>query len=138
MALIDRYLISDLEFKDLTVPEGNYICAAPCVSQLDETAFPHPHKFDPSRYTGLEENGEWSLSGVDTVQKSARGYNLPFGAGRHRCIGEGFAGVQVKTIVVAMLKEFEIRLDGSFPQKDYTQLIVLPVKGSKLLLKKRV
>lgn len=33
---------------------------------------------------------------------------LPFGAGRHRCIGEPFTYLQLVTVVAIMVREFEM------------------------------
>uniref|UniRef100_A0A8C7VAN3 Lanosterol 14-alpha demethylase n=1 Tax=Oncorhynchus mykiss TaxID=8022 RepID=A0A8C7VAN3_ONCMY len=52
---------------------------------------------------------------------------VPFGAGRHRCIGENFAYVQIKTIWSTMLRLYEFNLvDGYFPTINYTTMIHTP------------
>uniref|UniRef100_A0A8C6S4J8 Lanosterol 14-alpha demethylase n=1 Tax=Neogobius melanostomus TaxID=47308 RepID=A0A8C6S4J8_9GOBI len=52
---------------------------------------------------------------------------VPFGAGRHRCIGENFAYVQIKTIWSTMLRMYEFELvDGYFPTINYTTMIHTP------------
>ena len=53
---------------------------------------------------------------------------IPFGAGRHRCIGESFAYVQIKTIWSVMLRLFEFDLvDGRFPEVNYQTMIHTPL-----------
>ena len=53
---------------------------------------------------------------------------VPFGAGRHRCIGETFAYVQIKTIWSVMLQLFEFELaDGHFPGVNYQTMIHTPL-----------
>ena len=62
--------------------------------------------------------------------------------GRHRCIGESFAYVQIKSIAATMLRNYKISLpsDGKggvqFPEPDYTRLFVLP-KGECLMTYER-
>uniref|UniRef100_A0AAY5ENZ1 Lanosterol 14-alpha demethylase n=1 Tax=Electrophorus electricus TaxID=8005 RepID=A0AAY5ENZ1_ELEEL len=52
---------------------------------------------------------------------------VPFGAGRHRCIGENFAYMQIKTIWSMMLRLYEFELvDGYFPSVNYTTMIHTP------------
>uniref|UniRef100_A0A672FVX8 Lanosterol 14-alpha demethylase n=1 Tax=Salarias fasciatus TaxID=181472 RepID=A0A672FVX8_SALFA len=52
---------------------------------------------------------------------------VPFGAGRHRCIGENFAYVQIKTIWSTLLRMYEFDLvDGYFPSINYTTMIHTP------------
>lgn len=47
--------------------------------------------------------------------------------GRHRCIGENFAYVQIKTIWSTMLRLYEFDLiDGYFPTVNYTTMIHTP------------
>ncbi|KAJ1558797.1 Lanosterol 14-alpha-demethylase [Cladochytrium tenue] len=130
---------------DVVIPAGHFICASPQVSQLDPTRFPDPTRFDPYRHiAGVDTTAEWTIGGVDVAQKSARSHFLPFGAGRHRCIGEAFAYVQNKLIVSLFLRDYEISLpkdpktgEPVFPQADYTSLIVVPKEGSMLNIKKR-
>ena len=78
---IMRKVVADMDFNGYTISEGNYLCAAPCVSQLDSDKFPEPNKFDPKRHLNGEDLGEWNINGVDVAQKSAKSHYLPFGAG---------------------------------------------------------
>jgi sterol 14-demethylase len=53
---------------------------------------------------------------------------VPFGAGRHRCVGEFFAFVQIKTIWSVLLRMFELELvDGHFPSVNFTTMIHTPM-----------
>lgn len=48
-------------------------------------------------------------------------------SGRHRCIGENFAYVQIKTIWSTMLRMYDFDLvDGYFPTINYTTMIHTP------------
>ncbi|KAJ3046631.1 Lanosterol 14-alpha-demethylase, partial [Rhizoclosmatium hyalinum] len=142
---IMRLVENDVEFKGMTIPKGNFVCAAPQVSHLTESKFPEPYKFDPLRHMGSDEgSGEWTINGVDIAQKSARSLFLPFGAGRHRCIGEAFAFIQNKTIIALFIREYAHRLGSDpktgkqwFPEPDYTSLITIPKVPRKLLVKKK-
>lgn len=52
---------------------------------------------------------------------------VPFGAGRHRCIGEFFAYVQIKTIWSVLLRKYEFELvNGHFPEIDFETMIHTP------------
>ena len=52
---------------------------------------------------------------------------VPFGAGRHRCIGEAFAYVQIKTIWSTLLRVYEFELvDGRFPPVNTATMIHTP------------
>ena len=56
---------------------------------------------------------------------------VPFGAGRHRCIGESFAYVQNKTIWSVILEQYELSLppEGEFPEPNYAGMIHTPVSS---------
>jgi len=140
-----RKVIKPVNYKGHMIPKDHFLCAAASVSQLDPTRFPNPEKFDPLRFmNNLDESSqEWTINGVDIAQKSARSHFLPFGAGRHRCIGEAFAHLQIKTIIALFIREFEHQLwtnsqgEQKFPKSDYTSLIVIPERPSFLKLTSR-
>ncbi|TPX55674.1 hypothetical protein PhCBS80983_g05118 [Powellomyces hirtus] len=129
-----RLVVKDIEYKGYTIPAGHFLCGSQAVSQMDAKRFPEPEKFDPTRWTESDEGaGEWTINGVDIAQKSARSNFLPFGAGRHRCIGEAFAYIQIKTIIAMFVREFTHDLvketktgKNIFPEMDFTSLVVIP------------
>ena len=85
-----------------------------------------------------EESDEWTISAANVAQKSAKSNFLPFGAGRHRCIGEAFAFIQIKTIVSHIIRDFEFKLGkAEFPKHDYTKMFVTPVFGELVKFTRR-
>uniref|UniRef100_A0A9L0TT51 Lanosterol 14-alpha demethylase n=1 Tax=Equus caballus TaxID=9796 RepID=A0A9L0TT51_HORSE len=98
-----------------TIPPGHQVCVSPTVNQRLRDSWVERLDFNPDRY--LQDN---PASG----EKFAY---VPFGAGRHRCIGENFAYVQIKTIWSTMLRLYEFDLiDGYFPTVNYTTMIHTP------------
>ena len=72
-----------------------------------------------SSYRFLDENN---------ATNSEKFCYIPFGAGRHRCIGESFAYIQIKTIWSTLLRLFEFDLvNGYFPEVNYTTMIHTPM-----------
>ena len=55
---------------------------------------------------------------------------VPFGAGRHRCIGESFAYIQNKTIWSVLLEMYELTPVDKFPEPNYQNMIHAPVKST--------
>ena len=51
---------------------------------------------------------------------------IGFGGGRHGCMGTNFAYLQIKTILSVILRNFEVELVDSFPEPDYTSMVVAP------------
>eukprot|EP01134_Creolimax_fragrantissima_P002442 CFRG2442T1 len=110
-----------------TIPIGGYVCASPTVNHILEDAWGETNMvFNPDRFNGMRTD----KSDEDTRDESATpGHGkfsyVPFGAGRHRCIGEMFAYTQIKTIWTTMLREFELTRD-ELPDIDYTTMIHSP------------
>ena len=82
------------------VPKGHFVMSSPAVSQVDPRIWKDSMTFDPFRWNDPEgaaaqafrvytdENGEKVDYGFGAVSKGTESPYQPFGAGRHRCIGE--------------------------------------------------
>jgi sterol 14-demethylase len=80
------------------VPKGHFVLASPAVSQMDSNLWKDPFLWDPARWNDPEGMAALSLKTDDNGEKIDYGYGAvskgtdspyqPFGAGRHRCIGE--------------------------------------------------
>lgn len=110
--------------KPWTIPATHYVLAAPGVSAIDVKYFQNPLTFDPYRWENraAEDAGEMFDFGYGLISKGTASPYLPFGAGRHRCIGEQFANVQLGAIASTLVREFTFSLpDGKgVPLPDYT------------------
>lgn len=151
------------EGETLVIPKGHNVLAAPGVSAVDPTYWPDADQFLPSRWLegGIlkseEKNGgaksdatkgtatsnETVDYGWGAVSTGANSPYLPFGAGRHRCIGEQFAYLQLGTIIATIVRNFDWKIDGGngkigkTPEPDYTSMVVLPKLPCDLLMTKR-
>lgn len=120
---IMRKAMATVEYEDYVIPEGDYICCSPAVAQIDTAVWgKDAHEFNPHRF----DDANPLLT--DALGHGACSSYLPFGAGRHRCIGEAFAYIQLKTIVATFVQLFENYSMPEMPATDYTTLIVMPVK----------
>ena len=80
------------------VPKGDIVLASPIISQLDPTVWDQSDTWEPLRWYDEEGfaaqaskqyyGGEKVDFGFGLVSKGTVSPYLPFGAGRHRCIGE--------------------------------------------------
>ncbi|KAK9716901.1 Lanosterol 14-alpha-demethylase [Basidiobolus ranarum] len=113
---------------DIVVPKGHFLCSSPIITQISEEHFENPMEFNASRWNNISSEKDDDDSIFGTTGKGAKNPYLPFGAGRHRCIGEPFAYVQIKTILATLVRLFEIEnVPGrEFPEPDYTKLFVTP------------
>lgn len=98
------------------IPESRILLAAPGVTSMDEQYFPNPTYWDPHRWEEATNQGEEKEEKVDygygVVTKGTNSPYLPFGAGRHRCIGEQFAYLQLTTIMATLVREFRVKNVG--------------------------
>lgn len=109
------------------IPENDYVVASPSVAGMLPDVFAEPTKWDPDRFLPPREE-----------DKVAPYSFLGFGAGRHGCMGEGFAYVQVKTIWSILLSTFELEAVGeAVPEPNYDALVVGPSHGTCRMRYKR-
>lgn len=75
--------------------------------------FPNAELWDPHRWESMadpkDEERERMDYGYGLVSTGADSTYLPFGAGRHRCIGEQFAYLQLSIVLIVMVREFRLR-----------------------------
>ena len=105
----------DFHYKDWVIPAHHYIGVAPALAHLDPICFPQPEKFDPSRYA---EGREEDRQGFDW---------LPFGSGRHRCVGQPLALMMMKIVMSKLLHRFDIALGDGPVETDSTTMTQPPI-----------
>jgi sterol 14-demethylase len=117
---------------DVVVPAGHILLAAPGVPARSEEFFPNAMTWDPHRWDkSSEDNEQDGKGGDDTIDygygavssKAVHSPYLPFGAGRHRCVGETFAYAQLGAILatlVRLLQWEQVDLKAPVPATDYS------------------
>ncbi|KAK5173444.1 Lanosterol 14-alpha-demethylase [Saxophila tyrrhenica] len=138
------------------IPTTHTLLAAPGVTSRTPDYFPEPmlwepHRWDESpseKYTHLspahlkegvaEETEDY---GYGLVSKGAASPYLPFGAGRHRCIGEQFAYVQLQTILAILIRDmkfFNVKgKEGELVGTDYSSLFSRPLSPAVVRWERR-
>lgn len=101
---ITRRVMSDWHYEGYTVPAGSNIMVCPHISHKLPEYFPAPDVFDPERPVPQNPFVE-----------------IPFGGGRHKCIGNGFAILQVKAILSTLLHQYHFELAA--PPESYTEIM---------------
>jgi len=115
LILLLRVATVDLDVGGVHIAAGKMVGASPAVSNRLPEAFGDGDVFRPGRY--LE----------DPAADAANPWNwIPFGAGRHRCVGAQFAMMQLKAIFSVLLKDWTI--DAAQPldsyRNDHSKMVV--------------
>lgn len=129
------------------IPENRTLMSSPGVSAQMSQHFVNPSVWDPHRWDEGSNNfdddaadGEQIDYGWGAVSKGTNSPYLPFGAGRHRCIGEQFAYLQLQTILANFVREFKICNPGGSKEivgTDYTSLFSRPLSPATVEWEKR-
>lgn len=112
------------------ITPGKVLLASPVVTALSEEFFPSPLEWNPHRWEGRDSKAdeEDDNGGDASFSKGSRSPYLPFGGGRHRCIGEKFAYLNLSIIVATLVREFRFSsVNGEdVPETDYASLFSRP------------
>lgn len=134
--------------KTYIIPRGNFVMASPAMSQMDPEIWKNADQWDPLRWsdpegfaaqafkTYLDESGEKVDYGFGAVSKGTESPYQPFGAGKHRCIGEQFAYMQLGTILATLIRHIEVRID-KIPEHNYHTMITLPKEPRMISYRRR-
>ncbi len=134
------------------IPTSHNLLAAAGVSASDAQYFPDPDLWEPTRWnkdsplaptlvqTPAEEEEKIDY-GYGLVSKGSNSPYLPFGAGRHRCIGEQFANVQLQTVTAMIVRMFKFRnVDGSKNKvidTDFASMFAKPLEPANIHWERR-
>jgi sterol 14alpha-demethylase len=115
LILLLRAATRELEVAGYRVPEGALVGASPAISNRIPADFPDPDSFEPGRYAEPRQE--------DLVNRWTW---IPFGAGRHRCVGANFAMVQLKAIFSVLLQDwtFELAQPPDSYRNDHSKMVV--------------
>ena len=115
LIILMRVAQEDVQIDEYVVRAGQTVAASPAVSNRLPEDFPDPDTFDPDRYSEPRQE--------DIVNRWTW---IPFGAGRHRCVGAAFAQLQIKAIFSVLLREYEFELaqpEDSY-RNDHSKMVV--------------
>lgn len=132
------------------IPTSHTLLSASGVTATDPEYFPEPDLWEPTRWAKDSSLAPKSLRSEADEEKIDYGYGLvskgghspylPFGAGRHRCIGEQFANVQLQTITAVIVRLYKFRnVDGSnnIIGTDYASLFSRPIEPANIFWETR-
>ena len=125
---LPRTALVDFAYGDYVVPKGSIVAVSLSLSNTDPDCFAEPERFDPDRFAPPREEDA----------KHPWAY-VPFGGGRHRCLGANFAAMQQKAIFSVLLRRFEFSLaapPASYVDDD-TAMVVRPKQPFRVRYQRR-
>lgn len=111
---------TEYSYDSWTIPPRHYIAVAPALSHEDPESFPSPEAFDTGRYC------------KDRAEDRQMTAWIPFGAGRHRCVGAPLALLTMKIVLPRLLQTFDWYADDPMPTTDFTTMISPPREPATL------
>ena len=119
LIFVMRKALADIPVKtsksDYVIPAGDYIFVSPSISHRDPVTYSNPHQYNPDRFAPDR----------DETKDKPFSY-IGFGGGRHSCMGESFAYLQIQTIWSVLFRDFDLEPVGPLPEVDYTAMVVGP------------
>ena len=105
-------------------PPGVVLMASAYLIHHDPELYPEPYAFRPERFLGTSP-GTYTW--------------IPFGGGRRRCLGASFAVQEMKVVLRATLRRFEIEAASDRPETTRRRSITFsPAGGTTVVLRRRV
>ncbi|KAJ4260788.1 Sterol 14-alpha demethylase cyp51c [Fusarium falciforme] len=113
------------------VPPSHTLLASPGTLARSEDFFPRPLEWDPHRWDKVDplekpvDDSQKVDYGFGMMSKAVSSPYLPFGAGRHRCVGEHYAYAQLGAIVATFVRLLHIeQVDpkAPIPATDYSSM----------------
>ncbi|KAF1748725.1 hypothetical protein GCK72_025192 [Caenorhabditis remanei] len=123
---VQRKLINEMEIDGITIPSGANVAIAPLALHKNAEVFPNPDKFDPDRFLPDE-----------IAKRNAYDY-IPFSAGLRNCIGQKFAQMNEKVMLIYIMKNFRLEPMGGFSAtKPMFEPVARPSNGIPVKLIRR-
>jgi sterol 14-demethylase len=128
LIILMRVAKGEFEVEGYPIHEGDLVAASPAVSNRIPEDFPDPDNFLPERYRHPRQEdllNRWTW--------------IPFGAGRHRCVGAAFATMQIKAIFSVLLREYEFEMaqPSDSYRNDHSKMVVQLAQPAKVRYRRR-
>ena len=128
LIILMRVAKGEFEVEGFPIHDGDFVAASPAISNRIPEDFPDPNAFKPDRYNKPEQ--------ADIVNRWTW---IPFGAGRHRCVGAAFAQMQIKAIFSVLLREYEFEMaqPADSYHNDHSKMVVQLARPAKARYRRR-
>ena len=128
LIILMRVTQGEFEVQGYPIHQGDFVATSPAISNRIPQDFPEPDAFDPDRYEKPREE--------DVLQRWTW---IPFGAGRHRCVGAAFATIQIKAIFSVLLREYDFEMiqPPESYRNDHSKMVVQLARPALVRYRKR-
>jgi cytochrome P450 len=116
ITFLPRVALRDARIGGRTLKRGALVMISPWTLHRHNTYWKDPDAFIPERF--LPENEG------DVVE----GAYIPFGQGPHTCVGAGFAQAESVLIIAALLRQFDVTLEGDQRVRPAARLTTRPAR----------
>ncbi|MEV2190066.1 cytochrome P450 [Streptomyces phaeochromogenes] len=96
--LVTRRTLRPTRIGEWEIPAGTELAYCQHALHRDPELFPDPLVFDPDRWLD------------DSLPPLSNGAFLPFGAGKHKCIGDRFAQAELTTAIATLTRSWRLEL----------------------------
>lgn len=129
LIILMRVAQDEFEVQGYPIHKGDLVAATPAISNRIPEDFPNPDAFDPDRYEKPRQE--------DLINRWTW---IPFGAGRHRCVGAAFAQMQIKAIFSVLLREYEFEMaqPPESYRNDHSKMVVQLARPARVRYRRRV
>ncbi len=103
LVVIPRMARKDFTYEGYRIPKGTRVAISTYATHITKDIYSNPMQFDPERFN--EERAEH--------KKVAYSF-IPFGGGRHLCIGKYFAEMEAKIVMSHFVKRFKWSLPNGY------------------------
>jgi sterol 14-demethylase len=128
LIILMRVAKGEFEVVGYPIHAGDLVAASPAVSNRIAEDFPDPDAFEPERYEQPRQE--------DLINRWTW---IPFGAGRHRCVGAAFAIMQIKAIFSVLLREYEFETaqPAESYHNDHSKMVVQLAQPARVRYRRR-
>ena len=129
LIVLMRVAKGDFEVCGHLIRDGDMVAVSPAISNRIAEDFPQPNDFVPDRYEKPRQE--------DLINRWTW---IPFGAGRHRCVGAAFATMQIKAIFSVLLREYEFEMaqPSDSYRNDHSKMVVQLARPARVRYRRRI
>ncbi|MEM1030671.1 MAG: cytochrome P450 [Myxococcota bacterium] len=123
--MLIRVVMQRFRYKEHDLAPGTWIVVSPTVAHRMGEVFADPNRFDPERFAPPRSEDKQMYAFI------------PFGGGRHKCLGHAFALLQVKAILAVLLRRYTFELATRDVGEDFHGLVVGPTQPCRVRYRRR-